>query len=322
MATQNGFVPFDNTENGFIDTRNGFGSPLNHRPTPEPHPGKHAEQDKSPSISDDERNAYNLVLGLLREYDLESLAPDVLKMVQQGYDQNSIGVMIQDTDAYKKRFAGNQQRIQNGLSVLSPADYINLENTYAQVLKQYGMPKGFYDQHSDFASLIGSNVSPQEVQERAQDAADAVYGSDPQYLEALRQQGVGDGDLIAYMLDEKRALPQIQQLVKASQIGAEAIRQGLTNDTSRNSYFASLGVTHEQAAQAYGQIGEMMPAAEQLSQIYGTDLTQEDLEDELLGQSGSAASKRKKLANRETGSFSGTGGASDRSFKKATRGEF
>lgn len=295
---------------------------LVHKPAPPAVTTKGAEKDKSPSLSSEAQNAYNLVLGLLRQYDLESLGPDVLKMVQNGYDQNSISVLIQDTDAYKQRFAGNQARIKNGLSVLSPADYISLENSYQQVLQQFGMPKGFYDQHSDFANWIGQNVSPQEVQERAQDAADAVYGSDPQYLEALRQQGVGDGDLIAYMLDTKRALPQIQQLVKSSQIGAEAIRQGLTNTPARNAYFASLGVTHEQAQQAYGQIGELKPVADQLSDIYGTDLSQEDLEDELLGQSGEAAAKRKKLANREAGSFTGSGGASDQSFKKPTRGEF
>lgn len=65
--------------------------------------------------------------------------------IQQGMSAPEIELQLQNTPEYKQRFAGNAIRIANGLSALSPADYIQLEDQYAQVLQSYGLPKGFYD---------------------------------------------------------------------------------------------------------------------------------------------------------------------------------
>ena len=72
-------------------------------------------------LEGDDRNAYTAILNTLKSYGLESLAPALLKFIQQGYSEDTINVLLQETDAYKQRFAANESRRQKGLPVLSPA---------------------------------------------------------------------------------------------------------------------------------------------------------------------------------------------------------
>jgi hypothetical protein len=273
-------------------------------------------------LTQPQQNAYDVLKSLFHTYDLDSLAPEILKMIQNGYDTSTIPTLLQETDAYKQRFAGNAIREKNGLAVLSPAEYLSVEASYQQVLRSYGLPSGFYDQHSDFTDWIGKNVSSVEIDKRAQIASDAVNTSDPFYVQSLQQMGFSQGDLISHVLDPDRALPLLQKQIQASQIGAEAMRQGLTYDSNRALQFASQGVTQNTAAQAYQQIGANAATAAQLSQIYGQQYGQADMEDELLGNSGAASQKRKLLAGQEQGAFQGQASSADKSFNVATRGEF
>lgn len=275
-----------------------------------------------PEPTQDQRNAEVMLTNMLKQYGLDALSGDIMGFIQQGYSNDNIMVKLQDTDAYKTRFAGNADRIKNGLNALNPADYISLENSYRQVLESNGLPKGFYDQHSDFQSWIGGDVSPNEINTRAQMASDAVNNSDPTYLQALRQMGLSDGDLVASMLDRTRALPVLQKVVNASKIGAAALKQGLNFDPTKASKFADMGVTAQQANNAYQTIGEALPAAQRLSTIYGDGVNQSDLEDEMLGSSGPASAKRKALAQQEAASFNGARAATPQSLGTGTRGSF
>lgn len=272
-------------------------------------------------LDPDERNAYEMVLDLFRRYDLDTLAPQILKMVQAGYDATTISTMLQETPEYKARFAGNELRKKAGLSILSPAEYIQLERSYRQVLESNGLPRGFYDSPDDFTKWIADDVSPNEINERATTAAQAVASSDTFYLQALRDMGLGEGDLVAAVLDRKRALPILQKVVKTSQIAAEAYRNNLSISQARASYFAGLGVTQEQARNAYQTIGEVKDQASALGEIFGEAFGREDLEDELLAGSGLASQKRKRLANRETGEFSGSGSGT-KATARETKGTF
>jgi hypothetical protein len=268
------------------------------------------------------RDAYNYLLNLFKMYGLDSLAPKILEYVQQGYGPDTISLMLQDTPEYKQRFKANDVRKKNGLSVLSPAEYIALERSYRQVLESNGLPQGFYDSQDDFASWIGSDVSPAEIQERAQDAARAVSNSDQGYIQSLREYGLGTGDLVAAMLDRSRALPLLQKTIRMAEIGAEARRQGLSLAQNRADYFESIGVTQEAAAGAYETIGEVLPTLTNLGDIYDQAYGQTDIEDELLGRSGLASQKRKLLQTREVGSFSGSSSIGDKSLAGKSRGEF
>ena len=267
-------------------------------------------------------NAYEELKAMFDSYDLGSLAPLILQMTQDGLDKDTISLRLQQTDQYKQRFKGNEERKKLGLGVLAPAEYIALERQYRQILESNGLPKGFYDQHDDFAGWIGQDVSPAEIQWRAETAADAANNSDQFYIQTLRDYGLGQGDLVASLLDRERALPILQKTVKASLIGAEARRNSLGLEADRAMMFAQLGVTQDAARQAYQVIGENLPAAQRLGTIYGEAFGQTDLEDELLGGSGEAASKRNRLASAERAMFSGSSGLGQRALGATVRSDY
>lgn len=268
------------------------------------------------------RNAYEYLSRLFEGWGLGSLAPKILEFVQQGYDADTIMLMLQDTDEYKDRFAGNEQRKAAGLAVLAPAEYLALERQYRQLLSTAGMPQGFYDDNSDFTSWIAGDVSPAEIQERVSLASSALYSSDSYYLQTLKSYGLGDGDLVAYMLDTKKALPLLQKTVRAAQVGAEAARNSLGITQNRAEYFGDLGVTADQARQAYQTIGESLPTASKLGALYGEQYGQTDLEDELLGGSGAASAKRKRLSMKEASRFAGRSGVGEKAMAGKSRGEY
>jgi hypothetical protein len=276
----------------------------------------------STAQNNEQRNAYEYLNRLFSGWGLEGLAPVILKYIQDGYDADTIMLMIQDTPEYKTRFAGNEQRKAAGLPVLPPAEYLALERQYRQLMSSAGMPEGFYDDYSDFTTWIAGDVSPAEIQERVSLASSALYSSDSHYLQTLKSYGLGDGDLVAYMLDGKKALPLLQKQVRAAQVGAEAARNSLGITQQRAEYYADLGVSADQARQAYQNIAENKDAAGRLGALYGESYGQTDMEDELLGGSGLASAKRKRLSLKEASRFSGRSGVGDKALAGKTRGEY
>lgn len=269
-----------------------------------------------------QQNAYEYLKRVFEGYGLASLAPKILEMIQKGYDPDTIALMLQDTSEYKQRFKANEQRRAKGINVLSPAEYIALERQYRQLMSTAGLPAGFYDSADDFTSWIAGDVSPAEVQERVAMASQQLYSSDPYFVQQLRSYGLGDGDLTAYFLDEKRALPLLQKAFRSAQIGAEASRNSLGLSQARAELFADLGVSQDQARSAYQTIAEVLPTARKLGGIYGEDYGQTQLENELLGGSGLASQQRKRLARKELSAFSGGSGVTSKSLSGKSRGEY
>ena len=220
-------------------------------------------------LTGDQRNAYSALVSIFNSYDLGSLAPDILKYVQQGFNSDTISLLLQNTDAYKQRFAGNQIRLKNGYSVLSPADYIATEQAYRQSMRAAGLPQGFYDSPSDFTNFIGSDVSASEMNSRIQLASQATLTASPQYTQALKQMGLSQGDLTAYFLDPQKALPLLQQQSATAAIGSEAIVRGLTFDQGYAQQLAQAGFSQSQAAQGYSQIAGEFGRLQQAGQNFG-----------------------------------------------------
>lgn len=241
------------------------------------------ESDYSNQLSGEKRDAYAALTNLFAGYGLQSLAGKIYEYIQNGYSADTISVLLQDTPEYKERFAGNQQRKAKGLPVLSPAEYLSTESSYRQLMRQAGLPAGFYDQASDFTSFIGKDVSPTELKSRVDLASQATALASPVYKEALqRMYGISEDSLTAYFLDPDRALPIIQKQAAAAAIGAEALRRGL-DVSPRAEEYALSGVTQQQAAQAYGTIADQLPDYEVFSSSFGEKVTQGDFEQALFG---------------------------------------
>lgn len=261
------------------------------------------------ALSGEQRNAYEAIRMMFEGYGLGSLAPKILEYVQQGYGSDTITMLLQRTDEYKRRFAANEERRKAGLPVLAPNEYLATEQAYRQIMRNAGLPSGFYDTPEDFNRFLVVDVSPTELKTRVDLAVQATEFADPELTRALKAQGVDTGAITAWFLDEKKAIPLITKQMNAAQIGAAALRNSLEMDPTRSMEWAKQGITSDQAKQGYGQIAGFLPEAAKLGSIYGDFYDQETAEAEIFGQSGVAGEKRKKLASQERASFGGSVGS-------------
>lgn len=260
-----------------------------------------------------ERDAAAAVIALLEQYGLGSLASTVVNYVKQwGTDTTTIFTAIQDTNAWKRRFAANEARRKAGLPVLDPSEYLATERAYRQALQAAGIPKGMWDKPSDFQKFLELDVAPSEIMERAMEARKLADRVDPVQKRALAARlGIGVGDLAAYYLNPTKAMPVLQAEVDKALLEAERVRAGFRGGArSRSEDLYSMGITEEQARQGYGVISQMHPALRRMSQTRGAleNVGVRDLEDEVFGSDGQAATRRRRLESQERARFTGSGG--------------
>jgi hypothetical protein len=254
---------------------------------------------------------------LLSQWGLESLAPAVFTFLQDGYSQDQVSFLIQDTPQYKTRFAGNELRKTKGLAVLSPKEYLSVEASYRQILSTSGMPTGFYDQPSDYVDWIGKDVSPQEVSSRVGLAVSAAERLDSGTLAAFSEwYGVGPNDLAAFFLDQDRALPHIQRIAKGVMVSGDARRDGLSVSQARAEQLGGLA-GERNIDQLMSQVAEASKRGSALSGVYGgPDYGQTDAEEEVFAQSDTARRKRLALGQMEEAAFSGSSGVGKGTLQK------
>lgn len=274
--------------------------------------GNGGNGDGGPVVTD--TSAYALLENLFQSWGLP-LGSDIEAIIKQAMkdgitpDQiNQIMPQLEATDTWKTRFAGNEILKKNGQSVLSVPEYLAAERAYSQIMHNNGLPKGFYDDPSDFAKFIGNSVSADELSQRVSAYADLANREDPAIVAQLQSMGLSKGDLLAHMIDPERAAPLIQQQYREALIGGAARRAGLTPDNNYLAHLAAQGVTEDQASQGYGLIAGSLSDANTLSKVYGENYGQSDMEAEVFDNSADAGKKRKRLASQERGAFSGSAG--------------
>ena len=282
------------------------------------------------------QSAYDLLFEQFNEFGLGGLVEPLKGFITEGLSPAEFTLRLRDTDAYKKRFAANQARIQKGLKALSEAEYINLEDQYQDVMRRYGLPESYYargdmGRQEGFEKFIGGDVSPVELEDRIQTAQRRVINAAPQIKDALTQyygNEISNGDILAYVLDPEKAIEGIKRKVTAAEIGAGAALAGLRADRARAEELGALGVTEQQARQGFQAIAEMLPAATKLGDIYAKQglgpYTQTTAEQEVFGTAGAAdaAQKRRKLTQLETAQFSGTSGTAGGALGRERAGQF
>jgi hypothetical protein len=263
------------------------------------------------------RDAFLALKSMFGQFGLDSLAGKIYDYVKQGYGADTIGLLLQDTKEYKTRFAGNEARTKAGLPVLSPADYLSTESAYRQILSSAGLPKGFYDNPADFTKWISDDVSPTEIKDRVDLAVAATGQANPEYKNALFQMyGINEADLTAYFLDRKRAEPILKKQAAAGAIGAAAIRRGFAANTLDLEGYATLGITADQAEQAYAQIADGFESMLGIAGRYGATWNQQKAEQEVFtpgaanGGQEAASSEGKRLKSQERALFAGSRGSS------------
>ena len=281
------------------------------------------------------QSAYNLLFEQFNQYGLGALVAPLQDFIVQGLSPAEFTLRLRDTDAYKKRFAANQQRIARGLRALSEAEYIGLEDQYQNVMRNYGLPANYYTRgdmgrQEGFEKFIAGDVSAAELEDRIQTAQNRVINAAPEVSRALREfyPGITNGDILAYALDPDKAITDIRRKVTAAEIGAGAMQAGLATGVTRAEELQRFGVTGEQARAGFQAISDILPRGRQLSEIYGRQgvgpYTQTIAEQEVFGLTGAAEAgrQRRKLTELEQAAFSGQAGAAGGALARERAGAF
>jgi len=261
-------------------------------------------------------DAYSLLESTFKDYGLEELVPEIKRFMEEGLGSNQAAVELRKTTSYINRFRGNEIRRAAGLNVVSEAAYLELENSYNETLRAYGL-QGYFGadrkvSQAKMAEIIGNDINAPEFKDRIDTVVTRVNNSDPNIKATLKMfYNIQDDDLVKYFLNPKENLPKLQQKVLSAEIGSEAIKQNLLTDVTSASALAQLGITKDEARKGYEGIATVLPTATKLGQIYGEEginYTQKTAEEEVFGQLESAKRKRLKLAEKEVGTFSGSSG--------------
>ena len=258
------------------------------------------------------------------QYGLAGLGAKIKELAIDGATEATITLALQSTDEYKQRFSANEARIKNGLSVLQPAQYLNLEDGYRQVLRSYGLTA--FDNDAYVQQFIANDVSAAELSNRVVTAVQRVQNADPAVAKQLKDYyGIGAGDMVAYVLDPQQQFQKIQRQVAAAEIGVAAAKQGLTAGVGVAEQLAAQGVTQAEAQKGYSTIADILPTAEKLSAIYGETTAkygQSEAEQEVFNSLASAQRARQKLTALEVAQFGGQSGMSKTSLTSPTSGAF
>ena len=274
-------------------------------------------------LAPERKSIMDILTARFAQFGLSSLVPKIKELAISGATENTITFALQETDEYKTRFKANQIRLEKNLKVLSPAEYLTVEDSYRQVLRAYGLKQ--FDTDDYVSQFIANDVSPTELSNRVVTAVQRVQNADPAVSRTLRDYyGVGQADLVAYVLDPEQQFQKIQRQVSAAEIGTAARVQGLEAGVSVAEQLAAQGVTQAEAQKGYATIADILPSAKKLSDIYGTTLEgydQSTAEQEVFNQLASAQRARKKLSEREVAAFSAKSGMSGTSLGSTTRGQ-
>lgn len=264
------------------------------------------------------KSAYDILYTEFKKYGLESLVEDVKGLIMTATSDAEITMGLRASENYKKRFSANEQRVAKGLRALDEATYLGMEDQYQEVMRQYGLPASYYTKDATgkqpgFEQLLANDISNVELADRLMVAQDRVLKANPEVLKTIRDfyPDITNGDILAYTLDPKNAIRDIQRKATAAEIGAAQRGAGLQSTLAGAEALVANKVTGEQYQAAAPTISEASIRGGQLASIYREDpYTQQTAEQAVLNTPGSAEAIRrtKKLAGLETAAFSGQSG--------------
>jgi hypothetical protein len=255
-------------------------------------------------------DALEVMKARFKKYGLETLVEKIRQLAIEGASESTITLQLMETPEYQARFKANAIRLKNDLTVLEPAEYLAVEDSYRQTLRAYGLKQ--FDTDEYVSQFIANDVSPTELSNRVQLAVQRVQNADPAISKTLRDYyGIGQADLVAYTLDPATQFKKIERQVQAAEIGTAARLQGLETGVGVAEQLAAQGVTQAEAQKGYATIADILPTAEKLSAIYGSTLEgygQSQAEQEVFNTLASAQRARQKLTAREVAQFGGSSG--------------
>jgi len=256
-----------------------------------------------------DETAFDIIKKTLQYYGLKDA--DFLKEVETLFTNkvisdkstvDDIGVAMQSSPAFAKRFPANKILADKGKAQYSVSQYLTLEADFKSRLQAAGMPANFYDSAEDFQQMIANEVSPNELSARIEMGYQAVRNAPKQVVDQFKTlYGVSEGDLAAYFIDPEAARPtfdkyEAERQARSALIASQAATQAnIQLDRAAAEELARAGVQGAGAQEGFAAISEQqelfnpMRAGEEA-------ITQQE---QIAGTFGTNAEARKKIAQRK-----------------------
>jgi hypothetical protein len=318
-------------------TAKGYTAPVQEQP-PREDPATTAQRmQQAAQTARDRQSAYDLARAFAEEYGIGvGIADRIIDLTaNQGYTPTAVRLELQRTPEFKARFKGLELYKENfgaqiaagsKAAALTPADYIQAEREYQEILSRYGL--GSLGNQDIYAELVGGDVSAIELKDRVENVYDRIQNADDVLKEQLKTYfpQLEESDFAKALLTGRNPEDMANSLkrrISQAEISSEAARAGLGGLTAeRAEELAAMGLSRTIARAGYSRIAEQKSRIETLGGIYKQDVSgiQEELEAEQF--QGLASRRRKKITEQEAASFSARAGSSQVSLSQRTAGQF
>lgn len=287
-----------------------------------------------------DNNAFAMLQALLDSWGLSSLSGDVRDMLTAGDSAEVIPIKLRETETYKKRFAGNLQRVKNGLPALSEAEFLATEASLKNVVRRY-VGAGEYDSQENIDKWISNDLSPQELNDRL-----GIYQEDweqkknlriPTYdaagnqigwttvEEAWAANGLTPRDALRSLMDPSITETTLKRQGAVYSLGAaqlQAFGDRSQLNTERLGFLADSGVTKSDAQEGYREIAGREQYEGFLARTAGTSLSLEDQENAALLKDQGAEQKRRKVLATDEARFAENYLGTQSSLMRNTGGQY
>jgi hypothetical protein len=204
-----------------------------------------------------QRDARTVIADALKEFGLGGLTNWAWGLVTQGAGADQITTELYSQPLFQAQFPGIFDRIKKGLPPVSIAQYISLEDSYDQLVTQYGLPRSVLTK--DFVgNLIGSDVAPAEFQDRIVKGY-ALVNSDstPASVRQAFAQWFGpkgDGQLAGFFLNPKNNAAVLEKEALMAQVQGAGVNAGVNIGRNRAEQIAGMGDTYQQVASGLNKL--------------------------------------------------------------------
>ena len=238
-----------------------------------------------------------------------------------GFDTNDIlDLMIQNGETppqFNERFKGIfelDRRRDAGEAVYVPkiAEYETGREAYSRLMSRMGMSS--LGTIENYGTLVGNDVSLDEVNDRIANAYSRVSSLDDQVLAGLKEQfpSLKQEDLIQAVLT-KETPGQLENRIIRSEIGVEARQAGVVSVLGAQA-LQEKGVTRATARQGFQALAEYQRNAgtgiAETQRMFGDTTSATDLQTELESEAllGQTSKTRKRLESQARAQFGGQSG--------------
>lgn len=265
-----------------------------------------------------------MLQALLDSWGLSSLSGDVRDMLTAGDSAEVIPIKLRETETYKKRFAGNLQRVKNGLPALSEAEFLATEASLKNVVRRY-VGAGEYDSQENIDKWISNDLSPQELNDRLGMYQENWDMQPAEVKDAWASHGLTPRDALRALMDPSVTETTLKRQAATYSLGAEAVKafgDARALDQERLGFLADSGVTKSDAQEGYREIAGREQYEGFLARTAGTSLTLEDQENAALLKDQGAEQKRRKVLATDEARFAENYLGTQSSLLKNTGGQY